>query len=410
MKRLNLFLVLLISICCFCTPVLQAQLEKAYAYKEEMLLISENDLNCSYFISNRIAEDLVIIAAPDQEIAKEDYSDGDLMYINQGSISGINEGDVFLILSCGGEINNPLTLKTLGTIYLKISLAEVTCLYEEQATITLRKGCHPVHVGDILIPFKPGKTLFDLKPNYKMCRLPKGTEEIEGQVVASRVELHYDKFTIGPHDLLSVDLGKEVLSQGDFVLFYKKLREDLPEIIIGVGITINPQNNNSTVKILEAAAQVEIGTRLVILPKTMVRSSKVKGNEDIPLINSANRVDPVAPGSETMDINVYFAINERNVSAKYAAEIKKIKDFIADKTQYNVILRGYSCSIGSLEHNLKLSKERVDNVKARLQKELGLDEKLIESNFYGEKDAPCDNSSEAQRRKNRLVSIQVIAK
>ena len=73
-------------------------------------------------------------------------------------------------------------------------------------------------------------------------------------------------------------------------------------------------------------------------------------------------------------------------------------------------MRGYTCSIGGLEYNLKLSKERVDGVKAYLVSKLGVDEKLIESYFYGEKDAPYDNTSEEQRRKNRVVNIQVIGK
>jgi len=42
--------------------------------------------------------------------------------------------------------------------------------------------------------------------------------------------------------------------------------------------------------------------------------------------------------------------------------------------------------------------------------EYGIAENFIESYFYGEKESPFDNTSEEQRRKNRLVHIQVIGK
>ena len=105
-------------------------------------------------------------------------------------------------------------------------------------------------------------------------------------------------------------------------------------------------------------------------------------------------------------------INKNNIdfSDKYASEFEKVKEFISSKSQYVVILRGYTCSIGGLEYNLKLSQERVNNVKAYLVSALGIPENFIKTYYYGEKDAPYDNTSEEQRRKNRLVNIQVIGK
>ena len=111
-----------------------------------------------------------------------------------------------------------------------------------------------------------------------------------------------------------------------------------------------------------------------------------------------------------VNVNIIFDINEKTIDSRYAELFERIKEFIISKTQYNIVLRGYTCSIGSLEYNLKLSKERVDATKEYLVKKLGVDENLIESYFYGEKDAPYDNTSEEERRKNRVVNIQVIGK
>jgi outer membrane protein OmpA-like peptidoglycan-associated protein len=52
----------------------------------------------------------------------------------------------------------------------------------------------------------------------------------------------------------------------------------------------------------------------------------------------------------------------------------------------------------------------VETIKAILVSQYGIDPARIESFFYGEKDPQYDNSSEAERCKNRLVKIEVNGK
>lgn len=388
------------------------QIKKAYAYMEEELLISEADLYCSYFISNKMAEDLVITGSEFMDTLQIQYSDGDKMYINKGSNVGINEGDLFLVLAKGEKISNALTAKKLGIYYLKKSLAEVTCLYEDKAVVTLKKACYPVHIGDILIPFKEQETVFKKKINYKRCHLPQSSSAIEGNVVYNNLYMDITKTLSGTGEYVSIDLGMAVVSKGTFVLFYKLIKKNLPPLIIGSGIVVNPQNTNSTVKVLDSSQPVEVGIKLVVLPEAeaQIIPTGVK-DEDIPVIESLKKEKKeIVPGEDSIEINILFNIDEKSIDSGYAEVFEKIKEFIQEKTQYNIILRGYACSIGGLEYNLKLSKERVDVVKAYLVKELAIDENLIESYYYGEKDAPYDNTSEEQRRKNRMVNIQVIGK
>lgn len=387
-------------------------IKKAYAYVEEELLISETDLYCSYFISNKIAEDLVISGAEEMDTQKLDYSDGDRMYINKGSSAGIGERDTFLILAKGDKVSNGLTSKKLGIYYLQKSLAEVTCLYENKAVLTLKNGCYPINIGDILIPFKPVKTVFKRKIDYKRCRLPQSSSAIEGNVVYANVFMEFKRTISGPSEHITIDVGKALVSKGDFILFYKVIKEHLPPIIIGSGIIINPKNNNSTAKVLESAFPIKIGTKFIVLPETEARKSTlIAKGEDIPIIKSKDKDEiEIKPGEESLEVNIIFNINEKSIDNRYAEDFEKIKVYINSKTHYNIILRGYACGIGSLEYNLKLSKERVETIKAYLIRELGIDENFIESYYYGEKDSPFDNSSEEQRRKNRMVKIQVIGK
>jgi outer membrane protein OmpA-like peptidoglycan-associated protein len=385
-------------------------IKRAYAYVEEQLLITPTDLYCSYFIRGKISEDLMIIGADEMDTNRENYTSDDKMHINKGSTGGIKEGDFFLVIQKGFKVSNLLTHDAMGILYAPKSLAEVTCLYENSATVILRNACNPVNIGDIVIPFKARPTVFKKKIDYKRCRLP---QAIGGNVVYTSFFMKSRRLNVGPEEYVTIDMGKALVSEGNFVIFYKGLRKNLPPIIFGSGIIVTAENNNSTVKVLESAWPVEIGTRVVLVPKTEEPVDAPGKTEEIPIIKALQTEErPVEPGEETMEANIMFNMNEKSIAdmTKYADDFEKIKAFIASKSQYVVVLRGYTCSIGGLEYNLALSKERVEFVKAYLINTLAIPENFIETHFYGEKDAPYDNTSEEQRRKNRSVNIQVIGK
>ena len=92
------------------------------------------------------------------------------------------------------------------------------------------------------------------------------------------------------------------------------------------------------------------------------------------------------------------------------ADFTAIKEFIDARSEYVVTLRGYTCSIGGEEYNLRLAQERVEAVKNILIARYGVDAAHVETFFYGEKEPRFDNSSEAERLKNRLVKIEVSGK
>jgi len=420
MKKVSLFLILMLGTGGWFLTIQAQQATKydirtAYVYKKEMLLIADTDLNCSYFIRKGISEDIRIIGATTSDWGKNDYSDLDKMFINKGSSAGIKEGDTYLVIEKGSQINNPLTGKNLGTFYLKKSLAEVTCLYENRAEVTLKKGCYPVNIGDFLVLHDPQKTVFERKPIYTRCRMPNSV--IEGNVVYAGVHTKESRIIAGPQEYVTVDLGKAMVARGDFLLFYKIINSDLPPLIVGTGIVIDSQNTNSTAKILDANGAIEVGYKLVLLQakdleyeKKTRRFRQLKEGEEVPVIEKLEKGEMGAAGEESLDLNILFNINEKNLTDMDKSELDKVKDFIQGKSEFVIILRGYSCSIGGEEYNLRLSKERVDNVKKYLMDTLNIKEDFFETYHYGEKEAPYDNTVEEERRKNRLVTVQVVGR
>jgi len=390
-------------------------IQKAYVYLDESLLISESDLNCSYFIKDEVPEDIRIIEKHLVSPERNEFSDSDDLVISKGSKDGLKEGDMLLIMSQGRVIRHPRSHDRLGRYFLKKSLARITCIYDTKAVITLQKGCNPVNVGDFAILYKPEETLFARKIDYKLCRLP--ANAVHGMVVYTELALGVPGEIVGDNQYATVDLGEGVVDKGTFLLVYRELASDLPPLIIGMAIVMHSEKTNSTVKILDAGSDIRIKDRVLVLPRAG-QDVLTGGAETIPTVDTlageeqapAEDAGPAAAG-DVLNFDVLFDFDvSKQPIADHAADFAAIKDFIAAKSEYLITLRGYACSIGGEEYNLRLSSARVETIKAILVGQYGVDPAHIETFFYGEKDPQFDNSSEAERRKNRLVKIEVNGK
>lgn len=424
MRKISLFLLLIITLnVVFVFPQKQGHkkdklsmkeklslIARAYSYMEEELLVTPADLYCSYFIRNKMSIDLIINGAEDMDSNKYNYTDGDRMFINKGATSGIKEGDIFLVIQEGFKVSNPNNGDKLGILYLPKSQAQVICVNEQNAIVTLKNSCNPVNIGDFLIPFKARPTIFKKNIDYRRCVLP---QNVSGNVVFTSYFMKNRRINVGPEGYVTIDMGKALVEEGNFVIFYDVVKKDLPPIIFGGGIIVTAENSNSTVKVLESSWPVKIGSKVVLVPKSEEPISSLTITEDIPTVDEQTTEErTAAPDEETMDVNIWFDMNEKSINdmTKYAEDFEKIKAFIAPKSKYVLVLRGYACSIGSLEYNLNLSKGRVEFVKTYFINSLSIPENFIETHYYGETNPPYANSCEEQRKKNRLVNIQVIGK
>ncbi|HEX7503333.1 MAG TPA: OmpA family protein [Acidobacteriota bacterium] len=392
-------------------------IQKAYVYLNEALLISDTDLNCSYFIRDDMPRDIRIIAKHLSSPERTDFSDFDELVINKGSQDGFKDGDMLVIMNEGPVIRHPRTHDRLGRYFLKKSLAQITCVYDRTAVITLQKGCNPVNVGDFAILYNPEETLFAKPIDYKLCRLP--ANAVNGMIVYTDLGLGFPSALASDNQYVSVDLGEGVVAKGTFLLLYRQLASDLPPLIVGMGVVMHSEKTNSTVKILDSSSDIRLTDRALVLPMVNEEAA-TGGSENIPVVETLANEEQAreagaagqaaATADNVLNFDILFDFDSKVPSVDHAADFAAIKDFIAGKSEYLITLRGYACSIGREEYNLRLSSERVETIKAILVTQYGIDPAHIESFFYGEKDPQFDNSSEAERRKNRLVKIEVNGK
>jgi outer membrane protein OmpA-like peptidoglycan-associated protein len=361
--------------------------------------------------------DIKVVASYQSIGQRKVFSDNDSLFIDKGSLDGLKKGDLLMIMSRGKFI------KKLGRCYLKKSLAEITGIYDHRSVIQLKGGCNPVNIGDFAIIFKPEKTVFAKKIDYLLARIP--ANPVSGNIVYTNLSLDIPATISATSQYVTVDLGQGVVAKGTFLLIYRILKRDLPPLIIGLGIVIQAENTNSTVKILDSNADITVNDHVLILPVSTEKDANAVGageKENIPIIETLQveslgqenalpgEVQPPEQKEDTLTVDVLFNFDSKQPQGDYSADFTAIKDFINAKSEYLITLRGYTCSIGREEYNLRLAKERVEGIKDILVSQYGVDAAHVEMFFYGEKEPRFDNSSEAERQKNRLVKIEVNGK
>lgn len=296
-------------------------------------------------------------------------------------------------------VRHPFSNKKIGIIYLKKSLAEITCLYDDTAVITLNSTCTPVNIGDFAVPFRPEPTLFDKKIDYTLCRIPEAA--VTGRVLFNNLYLEFDKVLAAESNFISIDLGNGLVSKGTFLLFYRKLYRTFPPLILGTGIVIHSENTNSTVKVLDTSIPIETGDFAVIISESKKDEKKAIEEEKIPIVETLKKEAENLPKGEKMEVDILFDSESKEINPDVSRQFEEIQKFIANNVDYTIIIRGYISSNNPDEATLKLTQGRIENVKNLLINQYKLKNELIETYYYAEKDAPTDN---------KLIKIEVMKK
>jgi outer membrane protein OmpA-like peptidoglycan-associated protein len=109
--------------------------------------------------------------------------------------------------------------------------------------------------------------------------------------------------------------------------------------------------------------------------------------------------------AEIEDIN--FEEDSARLTPKSLETIQKIAEILKENSTYAIEISGHTDSIGDLEYNLELSKQRALSVKDALMKQ-GVDAKKMVANGYGDQRPLVDNNNEEDRKKNRRVEFKII--
>ncbi len=105
--------------------------------------------------------------------------------------------------------------------------------------------------------------------------------------------------------------------------------------------------------------------------------------------------------------NINFDQSKSELKPGFEAELEKVILLLSENTQYNLLLEGHTDNQGDWNDNLKLSQERVENVKAYLVSK-GIDAKRIQTKGWGGSKPLANNLLEDTRKNNRRVEFTLV--
>ncbi len=106
--------------------------------------------------------------------------------------------------------------------------------------------------------------------------------------------------------------------------------------------------------------------------------------------------------------SLLFTLNSWKLKPEAEKTLSTVYDTFNKSKNKDLIVEGYTCSIGKEKLNLELSKKRAQSVASYLKKAKGIPEKHIQIKYYGENSPLASNDTKEGREKNRRVSIRFI--
>uniref|UniRef100_UPI003567D45E OmpA family protein n=1 Tax=Sulfurimonas sp. TaxID=2022749 RepID=UPI003567D45E len=110
---------------------------------------------------------------------------------------------------------------------------------------------------------------------------------------------------------------------------------------------------------------------------------------------------------QTATLKVNFAPSKYNVSEELVNDLQNFALFLKENSGYQVVIYGYTDSIGSAAANKKLSQNRANAVKEALSR-YGIKATRMTAIGKGEADPIADNMNKAGRAQNRRIEVELL--
>jgi len=102
---------------------------------------------------------------------------------------------------------------------------------------------------------------------------------------------------------------------------------------------------------------------------------------------------------------VYFDLDKDILKPAAIAELDKLVQTLSASKEFNIVIAGHACDLGTNNHNMDLSERRAQSVVKYLLSK-GINNAYVGSKGYGEDRPAVPNTSESNRMKNRRVEFE----
>jgi hypothetical protein len=201
------------------------------------------------------------IASSERIQFQDQYSEGEIVYIDGGVNQGVNAGDRFFILHRIRKLNHPVSNSNLGIVYSQVGQLKILCAQEDTSIAEITYACDPINIGDVLEPFAPVPVPLVIDPDpTDRCDEPNGKPT--GYITYNRD----DQIDLGTHWLVFLDLGAaEGIYPGTFAtVFRDNPVEGMPRLVMGEVGVLTVEEDYSTAIITRAWAPLVVGDRVEV--------------------------------------------------------------------------------------------------------------------------------------------------
>lgn len=105
--------------------------------------------------------------------------------------------------------------------------------------------------------------------------------------------------------------------------------------------------------------------------------------------------------------DVFFEFDKADLKPSATQDLIRVASFVRDNPERNVVIEGYTDSLGSDDYNVELAQRRAAAVKAFLIAQ-GVDPARLVAQGFGEAYPVASNDDEAGRQQNRRVEMLVL--
>ncbi len=230
---------------------------------EPVALGNSADVYCFVLLRPDESDFPFSISAAEAMEFQDDFSTGDIVYINGGTAEGVAAGDRFFILGRGRVLDHLVSGVALGRLYYQNGQLRVLCAQEHTSIAEITSACDPVSIGNLLQPYQPIPVPLVFPPEpVTRCDVPNGMPT--GAIIYTKD----DDLSVGEHTMVMVDLGSaDGLYPGQFAtVFRDNSVEGMPRLVMGeIGI-MTVEEHHSTAKITRGWGPIHAGDRIEMRP------------------------------------------------------------------------------------------------------------------------------------------------
>ncbi|MDJ0840908.1 MAG: LysM domain-containing protein [Acidobacteriota bacterium] len=201
---------------------------------------------------------------------KTSFSEGDVVYINQGSNHGIAPGAMFSTRRRMVDVYYPsdaMQRNILGAAVDQTGIVKIVAVQDENATALITASCFEVAFGDFLIPYEqePIPLITEIPD---VDRFKEFRKSGSGLIVNSEDGLG----AFGKGHLAIIDLGTEAsnIAPGDLFIIYRDNPQNnpraglnLPDIYLGHGVALKTMDTSTVMKVISGFQEMRVGDRVV---------------------------------------------------------------------------------------------------------------------------------------------------